>query len=123
MSQPRKQRKFFFKAPLHIKQKMIRAKLSDELIRQYGIKRFSIRKGDVVRILRGDFREHEGKVVRVDLKKVRIYVEGVTLTKADGSSVLRPIHPSKVEIIKFDLSDKRRQSILNRVKGMVKSNE
>jgi large subunit ribosomal protein L24 len=123
MSQPRKQRKSFFKAPLHIKQKMIRAKLSDELIRQYGIKRFSIRKGDVVRILRGDFREHEGKVVRVDLKKVRIYVEGVTLTKADGSSVLRPIHPSKVEIIKLDLSDKRRQSILNRVKGMVKSNE
>jgi large subunit ribosomal protein L24 len=123
MSQPRRQRKFFFKAPLHIKQKMIRAKLSEELARQHGIRRFSIRKGDVVRILRGDFRGHEGKVIKVDLKKVRIYVEGITLTKADGSSILRPVHPSKVEIIKLDLSDKYRQFILDRIKGVVKSNE
>ncbi len=121
MSQPKRQRKLFFKAPLHIRQKMIRAKLSNELRQQYGIKRFSVRKGDVVRILRGDFKGHEGKVTRVDLKKVRIYIEGVTVTKADGSSILRSIHPSKVEIVKLDLSDKRRQLILDRIKGMVKS--
>ncbi|MEM1544965.1 MAG: 50S ribosomal protein L24 [Candidatus Methanomethylicia archaeon] len=118
MSQPRRQRKLFFKAPLHIRQKMIRAKLSNELRQQYGIKRFSIRKGDVVRILRGDFKGHEGKVVKVDLKRIRIHIEGVTITKADGSSILRPIHPSKVEIVKLDLSDKYRRFILDRIKGI-----
>lgn len=117
MSQPRRQRKYFLKAPLHVRQKMMHARLSSELRQQYGIKRLSVRKGDVVKILRGDFAGHEGKVVRVSLKKLRIYVEGVTITKVDGSSILRPIHPSKVEIVKLDLSDKYRQSILNRIKG------
>lgn len=116
MSQPRRQRKYLLKAPLHIRQKMMHTKLSDDLKRQYGIKRLSVRKGDVIKILRGDFAGHEGKVVRVSLKRIRIYVEGVTITKADGSSILRPIHPSKVEIVKLDLSDKYRQSILNRIK-------
>ena len=113
-SQPRKQRKAYFNAPLHIRQKFMTAPLSPELKEKLGIKRLPVRKGDVVRIMRGDWKGHEGKVVRVDLKRVRIYVEGVTIKRADGTPRYYPIHPSKVMIVKLDLSDKKRQEIIER---------
>lgn len=113
-SQPRKQRKAYFNAPLHKRQKFMTAPLSPELREKLGIRRLPVRKGDVVRIMRGDWKGHEGKVVRVDLRRIRIYVEGVTIKRADGTPRYYPIHPSKVMIVKLDLSDKRRQEIIER---------
>jgi len=115
-SKPSKQRKALFNAPLHLRQKLLTAPLSHELREKYGIRRLPVRKGDVVRVMRGDWKGHEGKVVRVDLKKVRIYVEGVQRKKADQTPVYYPIHPSKVMIIKLDLSDRWRRKIIERKK-------
>jgi len=113
-SKPSKQRYAYFNAPLHKRHAFFNARLSDELVKQYGVKRLPVRKGDVVRILRGDWAGHEGKVVKVDYEKIRIYVEGVTLKRADGTPVYYPIHPSKVMIVKLDLSDKYRMKIIER---------
>ena len=118
-SKPSKQRLEYFNAPLHKRHKYFNARLSDDLVKQLGIKRLPVRKGDVVRIMRGDWAGHEGKVVRVDYEKVAVYVEGVTLKRADGTPVYYPIHPSKVMIIKLDLSDKLRKKIIERRKGRV----
>ena len=112
--QPRKQRRAYFQAPLHKRQKLMSAPLSRELREKYGVRRLPIRKGDKVRIMRGDFKGHEDKVVRVDLKRYVIYVDGVTLTKADGTPVFRPIHPSNVMIIELNLDDPWRRKILER---------
>jgi len=90
------------------------AMLSPELREKYGIKRLPVRKNDVVRILRGNWAGHEGKVVEVDLKRLRIFVEGVTIKKADGTPRYYPIHPSKVMIVKLDLSDPKRKEIIER---------
>jgi len=90
------------------------APLSPELRRKYGIRNLPIRKGDTVMIMRGDFKGIEGKVIRVDLKKIRIYVEGATRRKADGTQVNVPIHPSNVMITKLDLSDPRRKEVIER---------
>ncbi|RLG74028.1 MAG: 50S ribosomal protein L24, partial [Thermoprotei archaeon] len=57
--QPRKQRKSFFNAPLHIRHKFFNAPLSEELQAKHGIKRLPIRRGDTVKIVRGDWRGHE----------------------------------------------------------------
>ncbi|RLE83007.1 MAG: 50S ribosomal protein L24 [Thermoprotei archaeon] len=113
-TQPRKQRYLYFNAPLHRRQKHMTAKLAEPLRRELGIKRIPVRKGDTVIILRGDYAGHEGKVVRADLKKRRIYIEGATRQKADGTTVYVPIHPSKVLITKLDLSDPRRKEIIKR---------
>ena len=113
---PSKQRKALYNAPLHLRHKFMTAKLSDELAEKYGVKRLPVRKGDTVKILRGDWRGHEGKVVEVDLKRGRIFVEGVQVKKADGTLVYYPIHPSKVIITKLDLSDKYRMRIIERRK-------
>ncbi len=116
--QSRKQRKAYFNAPLHARQKMVSATLSPELREKYGVRSLPVRKGDKVRVMRGDFRGHEGKVVKVDLRKYRIFIDGVTIKKADGTPVFRPIHPSNVMIVELDLSDKHRKKIIERKAGV-----
>ncbi len=115
-SHPRKQRKAYFNAPLHKRHKFMTAPLSKELQKQLGIKRLPVRKGDTVLIVRGDFKGVKGKVVKVDLKRVRIYVEGATIRKASGEPVYYPIHPSKVVIVELDLSDPKRREMIERIK-------
>ncbi|MEM0002376.1 MAG: 50S ribosomal protein L24 [Desulfurococcaceae archaeon] len=117
-AKPSVQRKRLYNMPLHLRHKLFNAKLSKELVEKYGVKRLPVRVGDVVRIMRGDFAGHEGKVVRVNLKRVRIFVEGVQIKKADGTPVYYPIHPSKVMIVKLDLSDKYRLKIIERRKSV-----
>lgn len=41
----------------------------------------SITKGDTVRVLRGDDKGKEGKVIRVHLKKGRVTIEGINIVK------------------------------------------
>lgn len=113
--QPRKQRRWLYRlAKLHERHKLLHATLSEELRKKYGKRAIRVRKGDKVRIMRGEFAGHEGKVMEVDVKKGIIKVEGVTVTKADGSEVFRPLHPSNVMIIDLGEVDDVRKKILER---------
>ena len=75
-----------------------------------------VRKGDSVKVMRGKFRKHTGKVERVDLKKTRIFVTGAEATKKDGSKKMIAIHPSNLMITDLNLDDKSRQKIMERKK-------
>ncbi len=112
--QPRKQRKARYKAPLHVRHKFMSAPLSEALRDKYEKRSFPVRKGDTVKVMRGDEKGKEGKVRSVDLKCERITVEGVVVARSDLSEVPRPIHPSNVVITKIDLKDKLRESALMR---------
>ncbi len=114
---PSKQRKAITDAPLHIRKKFLSAPLSPDLIAKYGVKRLTVKKGDTVRIMRGEWRGHEGKVVSVDYGKIAVHIDGVTVKKADGTPVYYPVHPSNVTIINLDLSDKARRKIMERRSG------
>ena len=114
LKNPGKQRKMLFNAPAHIRHKQMSAPLSAELAASRGAKTLPVRKGDTVRIQRGDNKGFEGKVSRVDLKAYRIYLEGLTREKVDGTNIFLPIHPSKVEIRSLSLDDKWRKNILDR---------
>ena len=114
LKNPGKQRKLHFNAPAHIRHKLMAAPLSPELASSRGAKTLPIRKGDTVRIQRGDNKGFEGKVSRVDLKQYRIYLEGLTREKVDGTNIFLPIHPSKVQIRNLNLDDKWRKNILER---------
>ena len=113
---PGKQRKRLFNAPAHIRHKLMSAPLSHELTASKGAKTLPVRRGDTILIKRGDNKGFEGKVSRVDLKAYRIYVEGLTREKVDGTNIFLPIHPSKVEIRNLNLDDKWRKNILERKK-------
>ncbi len=112
---PRKQRKMLYQAPKHRRQKMMKAHLSDDLFGKYGIRSLTVRKGDVVKVMRGKFKGHEGKVVEVNLKNMRVAVEGVTVRKVDNTAVQYWIHPSNLMLVKLDLSDPKRKEKLYRL--------
>jgi large subunit ribosomal protein L24 len=120
---PGKQRKKLFNAPAHIRHKLMSAPLSHELTASKGAKTLPVRRGDTILIKRGDNKGFEGKVSRVDLKAFRIYVEGLTREKVDGTNIFLPIHPSKVEIRNLNLDDKWRKNILERKQAPTKKVE
>ena len=72
--------------------------------------KMQLKKGDRVKVMRGNYRGHEGTVLRVDREKNRLVVEGVNLRKRhrkpsaldpEGGIITfeAPIHASNVMLI------------------------
>ena len=115
--QPKKQRLSLFRAPLHRRHRYLSAPLSRELREKYRTRSLPVRKGDKVRITRGDFKKLEGDVLEVDTKRHFIQVQGVVVTKADGTQVTRPVTPSNVLLIKLAHDEQREKVLERRSKG------
>jgi len=107
-TKPSKQRAALYNAPAHRRHRMLSASLSTELKTSQGRNSYPIRKGDTVKILRGDFAGIEGKITNIDTKRHRIFVEGVSREKVAGTSTTVSVHSSKVMITKLNLDDKWR---------------
>ncbi len=93
---------------------MLAAHLSKDLKEKYNRRSISIRKGDQVKVMRGAFVGIGGEVLKVNLEKYKIYVDGITQKKADGTDVSRPIDPSNVLITELFIEDKERRNMLER---------
>jgi len=101
-----------FQAPSHVRYRLFSAPLSPALKTVHKVSSLPVRMGDTVRIMRGDRRGTEGKVTKIDRSNYRLFVEGVTREKVDGTAVQIPIHPSKAMITSLNLDDKwRRESL------------
>jgi len=111
-SKPSKVRKRLFEAPAHVESKQLSSHLSDELNSKYKLRSLRVRKGDTVKIMRGEYKGIEGKVTGVDMNTGRITIEGVTREKIAGGTVPIKIHPSKVMIMSLNLDDKWRKDKL-----------
>ena len=118
---PRKQRRRIYKSPLHTRKRLLKCQLDEFLREDYGLRSLVVKKGDLVRIMRGQFRDTEGKVVRVDYSNVRVYVESGTTTKADGKEVQIPLHPSNLKITQLELDDERKKLIERKVVKIAES--
>ena len=112
-SSRRKSRKAHFTAPSHKRRIIMSAPLSSELRGKYNVKHMPIRKDDTVTIVRGSFKDQEGKVTCVYRKKFVIHVERVTRERANGATVQVGIQASNCVITKLKL-DKSRKEILAR---------
>ncbi|SIR28402.1 LSU ribosomal protein L24P [Haladaptatus litoreus] len=110
--QPRKQRNQTERAPLHQRHQQVKATLSDDLREEYGQRSVRVNAGDTVEVMRGDFAGEEGEVLEVDMKNAVIHVEEVTLEKADGEDVPRPLDTSNVRVTDLNLEDDRREARL-----------
>ncbi len=114
--QPRKQRKYSYNAPLHIRGRFMSAHLSKDLMKKYNRRSIRLRKGDRVTILRGQFKKKTGNIERIDLKETRVYITGIEMIKKDGTKVFYPIHPSNLVVTELNLDDKKRMAMVNRSK-------
>jgi len=110
--QPHKQRTQTRNAPLHERQTQVRATLSEELREEYGQRNVRVNAGDTVEVLRGDDAGTEAEVLDVDLRDTVVHVEDVTIEKADGEEVPRPLDASNLRVTALDLEDDRREERL-----------
>lgn len=76
------------------------------------MKKIALKKGDLVEVITGDDKGKTGKVIEVDRKNGRLYVQGINMRKkhrrADPQKNIPggiiemegPIHPSNVRLVK-----------------------
>ena len=106
---PRKQRRMLHKGSIHSKRRHLRCMLDEFLQEEHNIRRIVPKKGDLARVMRGEYRDTEGKIVRVDYRRMRVYLDSASTTKADGKETQVPVHPSNLLIVKLELDDDRKR--------------
>lgn len=105
-----KQRKYLLNAPLHIKSKFLSSHIAKNLRKKYSLRAIRVKKGDKVRVMRGQYKSKTGTVESVDLKNTKITLDSLFIIKRDGSKSFHPLHPSNVEIQEFSVDDKIRKA-------------
>ncbi len=99
--QPRKKRKAMYNAPMHVKQRLLHLHLSKDLRKKFKTRSLVAKKGDKVKIMRGQFFKVEGKITEVDVEGTRIFVEGAIVKKQAGKEIPAAIHPSNCMLIEW----------------------
>ena len=106
---PKKQRKFRRNAPLHIKNKFMAAHLSKELRQKHNKRSIPLRKGDKVKIMRGNLKGKIGVIEKVSSKMEKVFLTGIEIIKKDGTKKLAPLRPSNLLITQLNTEDKKRK--------------
>jgi large subunit ribosomal protein L24 len=109
-----KQRKYRYNAPLHVRQKLVSAHLDKGIRKETGRRSIPLRREDEVKVVRGEFKGKTGKVIKIDLKKLKVFVDNVKKKKVSGQEVEVPIDPSNLMVIKLNLDDKKRRKFIER---------
>lgn len=86
--------------------------LSKDLREKYRRRSATPRVGDSVRIVRGEFKDIEGKITNVHRATGTVNVEGVTREKIKGGTSPVPISSSNVVLTNLTLDDKTRKKKL-----------
>ncbi len=115
-SKPRKQRKFRYNAPLHLRKHFVHAHLSKEAATKLNIKRRTIQvsRGDTVKIMSGSRKGKAGKVSKVDTVRGFLFIDGITRKNVRGRELQIPIRPNSVYITDVNMNDKMRAAKLTK---------
>jgi len=113
--QVRKQRKYRANAPLHIKAKMLASNLSKALRDKFKRRAVPLRKGDSVKIMKGEFNKKIGKISVIHRKKMKVSIEGIQKNKKDGTKINVIFDPSNLQIQELNLEDKKRIQSLEKI--------
>ena len=79
-----------------------------QIKKETGKRAVSLRKGDIVKVVRGTFKGKSGKIIGINHAKLKITIEGVKRKKSDGTEIMMPIDPSKIIVEELDKSDAKR---------------
>jgi large subunit ribosomal protein L24 len=105
-----KQRKYVLNAPAHIKRRFLSAQLSKTLKQKYKINSFMVKKGDKVKVMRGQFKTQMGAIDSVDVKNSKVKLETIFTSRRDGTKAFIPIHASNVQLQELNLEDRKRKA-------------
>lgn len=111
---PGKQRKYSASIPLHLKGRLLSANLSKELRKKYKKRSMPLKKGDLVKVMRGKFKKKIGKIITINRKRLKVEIESLQIKKRDGSKVNVKFNPSVLQITELNSEDKRRIKMTNK---------
>jgi large subunit ribosomal protein L24 len=101
----------------HVIDKNIRSPLADTLRDEYHKRNARVIKGDTVKVLRGEYKNVEGKVEKVKTGRSTLFIEGIQREASKGGKVKVQIHSSNVMITSLNLQDKQRGNIIRKIKS------
>jgi large subunit ribosomal protein L24 len=104
--------------PKHQIDKNIRSPLTETLRNEYHKRNARVIKGDTVKVLRGEYKNVEGKVEKVKTHNSSLFVEGIQREASKGGKVKVQIHSSNVMITSLNLQDKERGDIIRKIKSV-----
>ena len=107
-SKPRTSRKEYLQMNMHTRSKTIAGHLNKRLREELGTRSISLRKGDVVEIVRGSFKGKEGKITKVERGIGKIHIEKIIRKKSDGTEYNVAIDPSNIMVVGIEKGDKKR---------------
>ncbi|MDD3159691.1 MAG: 50S ribosomal protein L24 [Candidatus ainarchaeum sp.] len=105
---PKKQRKSLITMPLHMKAKKMSAHLDEKLQKELKKRSIKLRKNDKVKVLRGQFKGKEGKILSIDKSVFKVTIEKIVRKKSNGTEFNVLIAPSNLLVIDVDKTDKKR---------------
>lgn len=101
-----------YQAPLHRRSKQLGSTLSKEIRKKYGKRNIRVVEGDTVKVMRGEYRDVEGKVASVSTLYNSVAIEGIKKEKGKGDKVDVLIHTSNLMITSLNTDDGWRVSKL-----------
>ena len=109
-SKPSRQRKSYYDKPLHVSYKEFSMHLSRDLRKEVGRRSLEGRKGDTVKVMRGNKNVNgkQGKITGILRPKRMVFVEGIVRKKTDGTEKPVPLRPSNLLLVAIDTKDERR---------------
>jgi len=113
---PSKMRKYQYTLPMHRASKAVAAHLSEKLAEELKKRSIGVRKGDTVKVMRGEFKGKEAKIISVDRKKRKVHLEKIVKKKSNGQEWQVPIDASNILIIDLERSDRKRTAKKKEVK-------
>lgn len=105
---PQKQRKYRENAPQHVKDKLVSVNLSETLREELGTRSINLNLGDRVKVMRGDRKGAEGIISNIDRDKQKVYINGLEVTRQDGSTSEVPFRPSNLQAQALNLEENDR---------------
>lgn len=88
--------------------------LSKELRKKYKKRNLRLRIGDTIKVMRGEYKGVDGKVLKILLTRSKIAIDGIKREKSKGEKINVNIHSSNVIITNINTDDKFRKNKLSR---------
>ena len=109
-----------YRASLRTKSNQLGSPLSKDLRDKYGKRSVRVVKGDTVKVVRGEYKDVDGKVSRVSTQKNSVAIEGIKKEKEKGEKFDVFIHSSNILVTDLNTDDSWR---MQKIEGKKKTKE
>jgi large subunit ribosomal protein L24 len=103
-----------YKATHTVRSGQVGAALSKDLRERYGRKSIRVIKGDTVSVVRGEFKEIDGKIAKVWVSSGRVAIEGIKKEKGKGDKIDILIHASNLVVTSLNTDDSKRMAKIDK---------